>query len=65
MRLRIYCSFAGIADGVALTLNMLVDYLQKCGIEVLVLTCGYDEPQLKTLATRQRTVPGIVIQGKY
>jgi len=44
---------------------MLVDYLQKCGIEVMVLTCGYEHPQLRTLATRQVTVPGIVIQGKY
>jgi len=44
---------------------MLIDYLQKCGISVMVLTCAYDEPQLKTLANNKVGVPGVVIQGKY
>jgi glycosyltransferase involved in cell wall biosynthesis len=56
-------SYNYIADGVALTLNRLVGYLEAHGVEVLVFTPTADEPAF-THAGEVVAVPSIALPGR-
>jgi hypothetical protein len=50
-------SYNYIPDGVALTLNRLVGYLERQGVEVLVFTPIADRPALRIRARSCRCLP--------